>query len=254
MRIVRTVAVAGLALVAIAAVAAWTCPADLAWRWFGPGPLPLTLRGLGGTVWAGHADAAELFGQDLGSLDWTLHKTPLLHGEAIADFVLHGAEFGARGTLSRTSGGGLEFRDCVLTLPARLAAPVLAIPALQPLGIIEVDIARARLVGAWLGDVEGTAHWREAAVAGAAQAQIGELRAVFASTADGAIAGTLSDAGGPLEVSGSFQATLGRYAAQARLAPRGENPRLAEALQYVGQPQADGSRELLIEGRQLQLF
>jgi general secretion pathway protein N len=62
------------------------------------------------------------------------------------------------------------------------------------------------------------------------------------------------DLGGPLQADGTFTASLGRYDAQVRLAARGDDPRVVEALQYVGQAQADGSRELIIEGRQLGLF
>ena len=98
------------------------------------------------------------------------------------------------------------------------------------------------------------AYWRNAAVAGAAQARLGELQAQFASAADGGIAGTLRDGGGPLEARGTFNIALGRYSAQLRLAARDGDARVADALQYVGQPQPDGSRLLLIEGRQLRSF
>ena len=254
MKLVAKAGLAILLLAAIAAVAVWTCPADLAWRWFGGRFAPLTLHGLSGSVWQGHADDAELFGQSLGALDWSVAKAPLLRGDAVAAFVLHGAEVTATGSAILRAGGRVEFDDAAVTIPARLAAPVFAVPALQPLGTIEIDLAHAHVVGAWLDEVTGHARWRDAAVSGAAQAAIGDLQATFASSDTGAIGGTITDSGGPLQVNGTFTTSLGRYAAQVRLAPRGDNPQLAEALQYVGQPQADGSRELLIEGRQLQWF
>jgi hypothetical protein len=136
-------------------------------------------------------------------------------------------------------------------MPAGVAAPVFAIPALQFLGTIDIEIAQARLSGMWLADAQGTATWHGAAVAGAAQARLSDLRATFASGADGAINGVVADLGGPLEVAATFRADVGGYQAQARIAPRGDNPQIAEALQFIGQPQPDGSRQLLIEGKTL---
>ena len=135
-------------------------------------------------------------------------------------------------------------------LPARSVAPALGIPALELLGTIEIDIQDAQLVGVWPTRAAGSARWHDAGVSGAAQARFGDLAATFATTADGAIGGSVHDLGGPLELSGTFSASLRRYTATARLAPRDANPQLAEALQYIGQPQPDGSRELIIEGRQ----
>jgi hypothetical protein len=193
-------------------------------------------------------------GHDLGRLDWTLQFAPLLRNEVVAQVALRGEIANAHGIVERDAAGGLQLHDTVLTMPARVAAPVLAIPALDLLGTIGIQVTRARLVGAWPTDAAGTASWHNAAVAGAAQAQLGELHATFASTADGGIAGTVVDLGGPLEVSGTFEASAGQYQAQARLAARGNNPQVAEALQYVGQPRADGSRDLEIRGRQLSVF
>ncbi|HET7778387.1 MAG TPA: type II secretion system protein N [Rudaea sp.] len=254
MKWLRRVVLFAIVLAAVAGVVAWTCPADLAYRWFGGRIAPLALHDLSGTVWQGRAAAAELLGQNLGALEWRLRPAPLLHGEAIAQLTLTGVDITASGLVDRDADGQVWFRDVVARMPARIVAPVLAIPALDLLGTIEIDVARARLSGLWLADASGAAYWRDAAVAGAAQARLSDLQLTFASIAGGAISGVVHDLGGPLQADGTFTASLGRYDAQVRLAARGDDPRVAEALQYVGQAQADGSRELLIEGRQLGLF
>jgi len=254
MKVLRRVLLFVIVLAAVAGVAAWTCPADLAYRFFGGRVAPLTLRDLSGTVWQGRAAAAELLGHNLGTLEWRLQPSAILHGEAIAQLALTGDGIVATGVVDRGADGSVSFRDVVVHMPARTAAPVLAIPALDLLGTIEIDVARARLRGLWLEDASGTAYWRDAAVAGAAQARLSDLQVTFASAAGGAISGVVRDLGGPLQAEGTFTATLGRYDAQVRLAARGDDPRVNEALQYVGQPQADGSRQLLIEGHQLGLF
>jgi hypothetical protein len=250
----RTLVLFLIVLAAACAVAAWTCPADLAYRYFGDRLAPVGLHGLRGTIWQGRADAVDLFTQNLGALEWHLQPAALLHGEAIAQWVLTGDAISATGTIEHGAEGQVSFRDVVVHMPARIAAPVLATPALDLLGTIEIDVNRARVHGVWLDDAGGVAYWRDAAVAGAAQARLGDIQVTFASAADGTIAGTIRDLGGPLQAEGAFSASLGRYDAHARLAARDNDAHVIEALQFVGQPQPDGSRQLVIEGRQLGLF
>jgi hypothetical protein len=250
MKLLRRVVLGVFVLAAIAAAVAWTFPADLAWRLGGQRFAPLVLHDVGGTIWNGHAASTELFGQDLGALDWTLHADALLRGVAAADVHLAGATVSAHGTIEREASARFAARDFVVTLPARLVAPALGIPTLDLLGSIEIDVDRAELAGFWPTRAAGSARWHDAGVSGAAQARFGDLAARFATAADGSISGSVHDLGGPLELSGTFSASLRRYTATARLAPRDANAQLAEALQYIGQPQADGSRELIIQGRQ----
>lgn len=250
MKFLRRAVLGIVVLAAIAAVVAWTFPAALAWRVGGERFAPLVLRDVGGTIWNGHAASAELFGQDLGALDWTLHPGALLRGIIAADIRLAGATSSAHGRIERDGEARFALRDFVVTLPARNVAPALGIPALDLLGTIEIDVIEAQLAGLWPTRAAGSARWRDAGVSGAAQARFGELAATFATAANGSISGSVHDLGGPLALSGTFSASLGRYGAAARLAPREANPQLAEALQYIGQPQPDGSRELIIEGRQ----
>jgi len=253
MRVVRNTLLTLFGLAAIAGLAAWTCPADLGYRLAGGALAPLGLRDLSGSIWNGHAAHAELLGTDLGAFDWTLQALPLLHGTLAAHVTLSGPAINASGNVER-NGTVIDFRDALLRMPARMAAPALAIPALELLGTIEIEVVRARLHGLLPEQAAGTARWRNAAVGGAAQATLGELTATFSSTPDGAIAGTAQDVGGPLELAATFRASLGQYEAQARLSARGDNPQLNEALQYIGQPQADGSRHLEIRGSAFGLF
>lgn len=253
MRVVRITLLLLFALAAIAGVAAWTCPADLGYRLAGGALAPLGLRDLSGSIWQGHAAHADLLGTDLGALDWTLQPLPLLHGTLAARFTLSGPAISASGSIER-NGSVIDFRDALVRMPAGVAAPALAIPALELLGTLEIEVGHARLHGLLPEQAAGTALWRNAAVSGAAQATFGDLKAAFASTPDGAIAGTAQDLGGPLELAATFRDSLGQYEAQARLSARGDNPQLNEALQYIGQPQADGSRNLEIRGSAFGLF
>jgi general secretion pathway protein N len=224
MRLLRSLALIVVAVAALAAIAAWTCPAGFAYRFAADALRPLQLHDLDGTVWNGHAGQVEVLGRDLGALDWKLQPSALLRGEIAARFVLAGSAVSASGSLRRGA-AQTEFRDTV--------------------------VSRARLDGLRLASAAGTAYWRNAEVAGAAQARLGDLQATFAATAGGGIAGAVHDLGGPLQASGTFSVDPDRYAAHARLAARGGNAQVAEALHYVGQPLPDGSRELEIRGRRL---
>ena len=253
MRVVRVALLILVGLASIAGLAAWTCPADLGYRLAGGALAPLGLRDISGSIWKGHAAHADVLGTDLGAIDWTLQPLPLLHGTLAAHVTLSGPAINASGDVER-NGTVMDFRDALLRIPASIAAPALAIPALDLLGTIEIDVVHARLHGLLPEQAAGSALWRNAAVGGAAQASLGDLKAAFASAPDGAIAGTAQDLGGPLELAATFRASLGRYEAQARLSARGDNPQLDEALQYIGQPQADGSRNLEIRGSAFGLF
>jgi len=90
------------ALAVAVGVAAWTCPADLGYRFAGDALAPLRLRDLGGSIWNGHAAHADLFGTDLGAVAWQLQAVPLLRGTIAAHVTLSGP--------ASASGSGIRCR------------------------------------------------------------------------------------------------------------------------------------------------
>ena len=243
-----------IVLLALAGIGVATCPASFAWRLVADKAGAFKLDGLSGTIWNGHAASASVFGNALGALDWHLAAIPLLHRNVSARLDLHGGETAGTGTVERAADGVLQVSDARIEMPAGMAAPALDIPMLQLLGTLEIDIARLRVQGAWPTAAQGEIRWRNAAVAGAAQASLGDLRAQFATAADGSIAGTVHDLGGPLSLDGTFKIGAGGYDAQARLAARDGNPQVLDALRFIGQPQGDGSTLLLIHGQFFKVF
>lgn len=241
-------------ILVIATVVAITCPAQFAYRLLADRLGAVKLAGISGSIWQGHASSTQVFGAELGALDWRLQAAPLLHGAAVAHLSLSGGDIDAAGEVERAFGGLIEVREVTLHAPARIAAPALDIPALQMLGVLEGTIAQVRLRDAWPEAASGSVRWRNAAVAGAAQAQLGDLEATFASAADGSISGNVHDLGGPLQLSGTFRIAAGGYDADARLQSRDGNAQVNEALRYIGEAQADGSSRLLIHGQLFKLF
>jgi len=254
MKYLRRLVLFLVAILIIACVVAITCPAQFAYGLIADRLGAIKLGGLSGSIWDGHASSVQVFGAPLGALDWQLQAAPLLHGIATAHLALSGGEITASGDVSGGSGGAVEVADAMVHAPAHLAAPALDIPALQLLGDLDIAIAHARLLGAWPEAANGSAHWRNAAVAGAAQAQLGDLEATFASAADGSIDGNVHDLGGPLQLTGTFRLNAGSYDADATLRARDANAQVSEALRYIGEPQADGSSHLVIHGQLFKVF
>ncbi len=254
MKFLRNLLILVVALLVIAGVIAVTCPADYAYRLMAGRLGAFRLDGISGSIWNGHASSAQVFGHELGALAWQLEPAPLLGREVLAHVQLDGGEVKAAGIVDRSSDGAINVRDATFQIPARMAAPALDIPALELLGTIDGKLAQAQLRGVWVDGASGSARWNNAAVAGAAQAQLGDLEATFSSAPDGSIAGVAHDLGGPLQVSGTFKVAAGSFDAEARLAARDANPQVVEALRYIGQMQADGTSLLVIHGSLFKLF
>jgi general secretion pathway protein N len=243
-----------LILIVIAAVIAGTLPASTAYRFVEDRMGAVKLSGLTGTIWQGRASSAQVFGQELGALTWELHPQPLLQGIVAAHLTVDGGAIAATTDAQRMSDGTIELSAGTFHFPATLAAPALDIPALNLLGDVEGKLDRARLQGVLLSAASGSMRWKNAAVSGAAQAQLGDLEATFASAADDAITGTAHDLGGPLQLSGTFNVSAGSFDVDAHLAARDGNAQVAEALHYIGQPDADGTSHLVIHGQLFKLF
>jgi general secretion pathway protein N len=254
MRIFRNLILFLVVLFVIAAVVAATCPAEYAYRLVADRLGVVRLTGISGSIWDGHATGTQVFGQELGTLGWRLQAAPLLSREVMAHIDLSGGEVTATGLVDRTSDGTISVRDATFHMPASMAAPALDIPALQLVGNIDGTLTQAQLRGVGVTDASGNLRWNNAAVAGAAQAQLGDLEATFSSTPDGGIAGVAHDLGGPLQLAGTFKVAMDSFDVDANLSARDGNAQVTEALRYIGEPQADGSSHLVIHGKLFKLF
>ncbi|HMM66913.1 MAG TPA: type II secretion system protein N [Dokdonella sp.] len=255
MKILKWLFVLVAVLAVVAGVVAWTMPADVAYRYLAPRLGPVSLVGVRGTVWDGHADGVSVFGRDLGELDWRVEKAPLFMRSVHADLRIRGADIDTSGLIERDSDGRIRAHDVRFRVPATLFSPALDVPSLKLLGTVTGTFREITLFNGLLADASGNARWTDAGVSGSAEARFSDIIAEFASKPDGSIGGTIADDGkGNLEVNGSFSIAATGFQAEAFLAARNDDPRVQEALRYVGQPQADGSSHLLINGQLFKLF
>lgn len=242
-------------LVVVAGVVVWTMPADVAWRYAGPKFGPVSLVGVRGTVWDGRADGISVFGRDLGAIDWRLDKSPMLSGLVSAEIRIRGADIDTSGRLERDRDGRIGARDVRFRFPAALLGAALDIPNLNLVGSITGTLEKGTLANGVLSEASGNARWSEAGVTGQAEARFSDILAEFASQTDGSISGTVADDGrGSMEVNGQFSVAPTGYTAEAFLSARNDDARVRDVLQYVGQPQADGSSHLVIRGELFKLF
>lgn len=255
MKIIKWMFVLLAVLVVVAGVVAWTMPADVAYRYLAPKLGPVSLVGVRGTFWDGHADGVSVFGRDLGELDWRIDKAPLLMRSVHADLRIRGADIDTSGLVERDSDGRIKARDVRFRVPATLFSPALDVPSLKLLGTVTGTFRELTLFDGLLADASGNATWSDAGVSGAAEARFSDIIAEFASKPDGSVGGTIADDGkGNLEVNGNFNISAIGFQAEAFLSARNDDSRVQEALRYVGQPQPDGSSHLLINGQLFKLF
>ena len=255
MKIVKWFFALLMVLVVVAGVVAWTMPADVAYRYLSTKLGPVSLIGVRGTVWEGHADGVSVFGRDLGELDWRISKAPLFMRSVHADLRIRGADIVTSGLIERDFDGRIRAHDVRFRVPASMFSPALDVPSLKLLGTVTGTFDEATLADGLLTDASGRAQWADAGVSGTAEARFSDILAEFTSKPDGSIGGTVADDGkGNLEVNGSFSIAATGFQAEAFLSARNDDARVQEALQYIGQMQADGSSHLLISGQLFRLF
>lgn len=225
-------------------------PARFAVAWLGDRLGPVKLEDVSGTIWKGRAGVLALRGEGLGALDWKVHPLALLSARLDLDLDLSGGDY-VGSTFASLGGGRLRLQQAQLSMDAQKLQPALDIPSLLLRGRVEFTLAEAELVGGFPRQLRGEAYWRDAAVAGEAEALLGTLRAEFQTAADGAIIGSVQDEGGPLSLEGQFRAALTGYEADAVLMARDGNPQVIKALRYIGEVQPDGSSVLQVRGRLL---
>ncbi|MCK7592784.1 type II secretion system protein N [Pseudomarimonas salicorniae] len=251
MKFIKALLLVILLLLALAALAIFLFPASTAISWMGGRLGPVQLEEVGGTIWDGHAGRATAFGEDLGRLRWTASPISALRAAPRVNLELEGERYQGS-TLAVLHGAlSMDLADAKFRFPAEKLRPALDVPGLVPTGTVEVDLPSANIVGGYPRSLRGEAIWRDAAVAGEAAAALGDIKAEFRTTADGAITGVISDLGGPLKVEGSFRFALTGYEAEALLTPRGSNLALDKALNHIGERQPDGSAYLTITGSML---
>ena len=151
MRLLKTLVILVVVALVIGAICLWRLPADVGYRYGARYFGPLSLAGVSGTVWDGHADGVSLFGNDLGELDWTARKQPLLRGDLVTDIRIKGGDIDIGGVLTRRSNGAIEAEGLRFSVPASRFEPLFD--------------GKLRLLGTVSGVLDGATWWNASRIA-----------------------------------------------------------------------------------------
>lgn len=212
---------------------------------------PLTLHDLSGSVWSGRAAGATWHSTPLGTLQWDISPWALLRGAVAAELHLQNKEGQLTSRIDVARDGNVTLRDFDARLPA--AHLMLFNPGLPIAtdGSLAVRLDEALLPPQGAPALRGTVVWNRALLVAGQPLQLGDLRLVLQPGDNGGTRGTLSDAGGPLEINGTLILEPNRsYRLDAKLRARPEaDTALATSLQLLGRPDGRGYYTLRYSGR-----
>ena len=240
-------------VVAFVVIVAATLPAATAYRHAESRLQPLRLQGVAGTLWNGSAAQASVYAVPLGDLRWTLDPWAALSLAARGQAALSGRDLQASARIDARR-DSVRLSEANARLPAAVLAPALDIPSLVLLGELDLKLDTLESRDGLVRSANGLLVWRNAGVSGAAEARFADVSVSLRSPRDGLIEGQISDGGGSLAASGQVRIEGEQFSAEVKLAVRGDDPQLAEALLYVGERLPDGSSLLRVQGTLRRLF
>jgi general secretion pathway protein N len=205
----------------------------------------LVLDRVTGLVWDGVAQEVRgADGRSLGQLQWQLARSALW-GRLDLRLEFTGPRLAASGRLQRDAQGRPAWSEVTLRTALAAWAPQLDSPLGRPRGTLAVTLQHAVLQANWPIELEGTAHWSDAAMqARADHVALGNLETDLVA-ANGVLRGQLHDeGGGPLHVDGRWQASPLGWRLDLLLQPRAADPALHRWLARLGPQDKDGSVHL----------
>lgn len=232
-------------LLAFAAVLVVRFPASWA---VGALPASVHCRAPTGTVWRGACGEVVASGTSLGALTWTLRPAALLRGALDAHVGLARAGASAVADVMARREGAIVARQLHAAIPLESGV----IPQLPTTleGDLAINLPVLQIRGRTIERIEG-----EVQIHGLGQRggyRLGDFAAHFpsGSAPGGEPVGQVRDLGGPLDVRGTLRLTREPgYVLDGEVAARaGADPRLANQLRYLGNPDAAGRRPFSLAG------
>lgn len=234
-----------LGLGAYLAFAVASFPASVAHRWFAPDEL--ALAAIDGTIWRGSAGFGGISGLAFSDLRWELNPAALVTGRLRLTAEIRVAGGFASSELTATPG---RVQLANLRASADIAGLAPLFPIGDTTGQVSVQLDALDIVDGWPVTAVGEARIVDLAVEpilptpGVSLVSLGNFNLQLVASDSPGIVGVVSDAGGPLVVSGRIELLPDRsYVLDALVTPRADASELiVNALEFMDQagPNASG--------------
>jgi Bacterial type II secretion system protein N. len=228
-----------------------TLPAAYAYGVLASRLAPLSLYGVGGSIWSGTAEAARVRDFTAQDIRWHVQPLALFRAALEVDVRLRTGGETVSGLLGRRLNHALYAADVDGSLPVDILIILLhlSFPPQSLDGTLLVKLDRLVIKDGIIQEAAGSITWKDASVSITTPVSLGDVQMHMQNTDQGVL-GTLRDQGGPLEVRCRVQlASNGRYRIMGTLRARSEAPsELIQALRYAGTPAADGAVSIDREG------
>ena len=244
MRIPKRLILAGIATFVIGLII--TFPARVAYQWFAPGELMLS--GIDGSVWRGTAAQGSAGGVYLADLHWSFQPLALLAGklEFASSSKLASGFFDANVAVGVD--GRVTLSDVADALTLDTLATVLPLTGIE--GDLSVQFEELIVENGLPVAATGTLNIANLVSRYLSPTRLGDYRAEFQTQDDG-ILGSVEAISGVLELGGTIKLDRDRnYEFVGKVAAKPTAPaNIAQQLQLLGSPDAQGKREFRIEGQ-----
>ena len=223
-----------------------TFPARVAYQWFAPGELKL--NGINGSVWRGNAAQGTAGGVYLADVNWSFRPIGLLGGklEFASSSKLASGFFDANVSLG--IGGSLTLSDVAGALALDTLASVIPLSGIE--GDVSVQFDELVVENGLPVEATGTLNIANLVSRYLSPTRLGDYKAEFQTQDDG-ILGSVKSIRGVLELDGTIKLSRDRtYQLIGKVAATSAAPiNIAQQLQLLGSPDADGMRDFRIEGQ-----
>jgi len=223
-----------------------TFPARVAYQWFAPGELKLS--GINGSIWRGNAAEGTAGGVYLADINWSFRPLGLLSGklEYASTSKLASGFFDANVAID--IGGSLTLSNVTGALTLDTLAEVLPLAGIE--GDISVQFEELIVENGLPVEATGTLNIANLVSRYLSPIRLGDYKAEFQTQDDG-ILGSVESIRGVLELAGTIKLSRDRtYKFTGKVAATSAAPiNIAQQLQLLGSPDAQGMRDFRIEGQ-----
>jgi len=223
-----------------------TFPARVAYQWFAPGELKLS--GINGSIWRGNAAQGTAGGVYLADINWSFRPLGLLSGklEYASTSKLASGFFDANVAIG--IGGSLTLSDVAGALTLDTLAGVLPLSGIE--GDVSMQFEELIVENGVPVEATGTLNIANLVSRYLSPIRLGDYKAEFQTQDDG-ILGSVESIRGVLELAGTIKLSRDRtYKFTGKVAATSAAPiNIAQQLQLLGSPDAQGMRDFRIEGQ-----